>query len=103
MGWKGSGVSAITKSARGENCTVRIIGYCNSNPETTVLAHISGVRFGHGVGRKVNDIHGAYCCSSCHDALDGRVRTNHTRGQLKLWHLEGVIETQIKLIEKGLM
>jgi uncharacterized protein YcfJ len=96
-------MSAITKSAKGEQCTVRIIGYCNGNNETTVLAHLSGIRFGHGTGRKVNDIHGAYCCSSCHDALDGRVRTNHTREQLQLWHLQGVIETQIKLIEKGLI
>jgi hypothetical protein len=96
-------MSKIRKSAHGENCTVRIVGYCNNNPETTVLAHINGVRFEHGVGRKVNDIHGAYCCSSCHDALDYRVRTNHTRDQLKLWHLEGVIETQLKLIDAGLI
>jgi hypothetical protein len=96
-------MSAITKSAQGENCTVRIIGYCNGNPETTVLAHLSGIRYGHGTGQKVNDLHGAYCCSGCHDAIDGRVRTNYTRDELKLSHLEGVIETQLKLIEKGLL
>lgn len=96
-------MSKITKSAKGENCTVRIIGYCNSNPETVVLAHLSGIRFKHGTGQKVSDLHGAYCCSSCHNALDGRVRTNHTRDQLKLWHLEGVIETQLNLINKGLL
>lgn len=54
-------MSAITKSARGESCTVRVIGYCNSNSETVVLAHLSGIRFKHGIGNKVNDIHGAYC------------------------------------------
>ena len=96
-------MSKITKSARGENCTVRITGYCNGNTETVVLAHLNGIRFKHGTGQKVNDIHGAYCCSGCHDALDGRIRTNHSRDQLKLWPLEGVIETQIKLIEKGLL
>ena len=96
-------MSKITQSAKGESCAVRVPGYCNNNPETTVLAHLNGIRFGHGVGRKVSDIHAAYCCSGCHDALDGRVRTNHTRDELKLWHLEGVIETQIKLLNKGLL
>lgn len=96
-------MSKITKSAQGENCTVRIIDYCNSNPETVVLAHLNGIRYGHGTGNKVNDIHGAYCCSGCHDALDGRVRTNYTKDMLKLFHMEGIIETQIKLINKGLI
>ena len=96
-------MSAITKSAMGESCTVRIIGYCNGNSETVVLAHLSGIRFNHGTGQKVSDMHGAYCCSSCHDAIDGRVRTNHSRDELKLWHMEGVIETQLKLIAKGLI
>jgi len=96
-------MSAITKSARGESCAVRMPGVCNGNSETTVLAHISGVRFGHGVGKKVSDIHGAYCCSSCHDALDGRVKTPYSREGLKLMHYEGVIETQLKLIDKGLL
>jgi hypothetical protein len=96
-------MSKITLSAKGEDCTVRIIGYCNSNSDTVVLAHLNGIRFNHGTGKKVNDLHGAYCCSGCHDAIDGRVRTNYSSIELKLWHLEGVIETQIKLIQKGLI
>ena len=96
-------MSKLRKSANGENCTVRVPGYCHGRNETTVLAHISGVRFGHGTGQKVNDILGAYACSDCHDALDGRVRTNYTRDELKLMHLEGMAETQLKFIEKGLI
>jgi len=96
-------LSKITKSARGEDCTVRIPGVCNFDQETTVLAHINGVRFGHGVARKANDKHAAYTCSACHDAIDGRVRTEYTTDELRLMHYEGVIETQMKLIEKGLM
>lgn len=96
-------MSAITKSAQGENCTVRIIGCCNGNPETTVLAHLNGIRYKHGTGQKVNDLHGAYCCSGCHDAIDERVRTSYSKDELKLFHLEGVIETQLRLIEKGLL
>jgi len=96
-------MSKITKSAAGEECMVRIIGYCNGNPETTILAHVNGVRFKHGTGIKVNDVLAAYCCSSCHDVLDGRVMSNYTRDELKLYHYEGVLETQLKLIEKGLL
>lgn len=96
-------MSKLTQSARGESCTVRLIG-CNHNPETTVLAHLSGIRFKHGMAKKVNDLHGCYCCSNCHDLIDGRVPTNnYTKHELKLAHLEAVIETQIKMIEKGLI
>jgi len=96
-------MSKITESARGENCTIRLPGYCNGNPETVVLAHLNGVRFGHGTGQKVADIHGAYACSDCHDVVDGRQRTNYSALELKEMHLAGVIETQIKLIAKGLL
>lgn len=96
-------MTKITESARGQACTIRIPQICNGNRETTVLAHLSGIRFKHGIGQKVNDIHGAYACSSCHDAVDGRVKTEHGKTELSLWHLQGVIETQIILIDIGLI
>lgn len=89
----------ITDSAKGEDCQVRIIGYCNFNPETTIFAHLNG----GGMGYKSNDIHGAYCCSSCHDVIDGRRKSKWTDNQLKVWFYDGVIRTQLKLIEKGLI
>jgi hypothetical protein len=96
-------MSKITESARGEHCTIRVDGHCNHNTETTVFAHISGVRFGHGMGEKVNDILGAYACSDCHDVVDGRQRSEYTRTERKLMHYEGVFETQMKLKAKGLL
>lgn len=96
-------MSAIRKSAKGEVCTVRLPGICNRNNETTVLAHINGVRFGHGTGQKVSDIHGAYCCSSCHDVIDGRVKSDIDREFVKQAHYEAILETQLKLIKKGLL
>ena len=96
-------MSKISESARGQECTIRLPNVCNRNPETVVMAHINGVRFGHGTGQKVNDLFGAYACSSCHDAVDGRIKTNLTKTDLKLAHLEGVIETQMRLKEKGLI
>ena len=43
----------ITKSARGEDCSLQIHPYCNMNPETTVLAHINSDD--SGMGLKSND------------------------------------------------
>jgi hypothetical protein len=91
----------ITRSAKGEACSVRLPGICCNDNETTVFAHISGVRFGHGVGKKTS--FGAYACVNCHDVLDGRVKHHFERDYLKLVHLEGVIETLIKLEAKGLI
>ena len=96
-------MTKITESAKGEACTVRISGHCNGNPETTVFAHINGVRFGHGIGLKTNDILWSYACSDCHDVVDGRQRCNWMRQELKNAHYEGVFETQLKLLAKGLI
>lgn len=91
-----------TKSARGEDCTVRMPGVCNFNVETTVFAHISGVRFGHGMSIKTNL--GAYACSACHDVLDGRVKRpdGMTKQDVTLYHYEAVFETIGKLVDKGM-
>lgn len=88
-----------TKSARDQDCQVRIPGYCNFNPETTVLAHLGS----GGMGAKRLNIHGSYCCSSCHDVLDGRVRSDYSSDELKLMHLEGVIRTQEIMINEGVL
>lgn len=92
-------MSKITKSAKGEECQIRIPGYCNNNPETVVFCHLGG----GGMARKSSDIHGAYGCSSCHDSIDGRTITTWTKNQLKVWFYDGLVRTQLKLIEKGLI
>ena len=93
-------MSKIRNSARGESCTVRIPGVCNHNPETVVFAHVNGA----GMGVKASDLHGAYCCAACHDIADGRARLPEvTADTVKLWFLQGVLRTQLKLIEKGLV
>jgi len=93
--------TSITRSAKGEACTVRLPGVCCHDNETTVFAHINGIRYGHGVGQKTN--FGAYACCNCHDVLDGRVKHNFEYDYLKLCHLEAVLETMIKLEKKGLI
>lgn len=93
-------MSKLRKSAEGQDCLVRIPSVCNFNPETTILAHLGGA----GMGLKKNDIHGAFCCSSCHDAIDGRTRgSGFTGEELKLMHYEGVERTQDFWIKAGLI
>ena len=97
----------IRDSARGEKCQIRIPGVCNHDPETTVYAHY---RY-PGLGRNIkNDLEGAYACSACHDAVDGRSNVDHvfsfdpeSNTYLELHHLEGCIRTRQILFNKGLI
>ena len=92
----------IMQSAKMQNCTVRLPDVCNGDPQTTVFAHVNGVRFGNGMGIKSKQ--GAYCCSACHDAIDKGIRPSWMSKQdVLLAHYEGVIETNTLLIERGLI
>ena len=108
IGLRGLKVTKYRKSAKGQPCQVRIPGVCNFDDSTTVLAHLNG----GGMGLKRNDIHGAFCCSSCHDVLDGRAtlpkslyvkRAEDLLRDIKLMHLEGVIRTQEIMIKAGIL
>ena len=59
-------MSKLRRFARNQTCTVRKPGVCNSNPETTVLAHGHGA----GMGIKLDDHIACHACSACHDWLD---------------------------------
>ncbi len=61
----------IRSSARMQSCTVNIAGVCNHDPATVVFAHLPPPGES-GLGQKGDDIMGAYACSACHDAIDGR-------------------------------
>jgi hypothetical protein len=60
----------LRASANGQECTVRLPGICNSNPATTVLAHLPCGQ--KGMGMKGFDTVAVYSCSACHDVIDGR-------------------------------
>lgn len=92
----------LRKLAQGKPCLVRLPDHCNHNPETTVLAHyrLAGLC---GLGTKPDDMIAAWCCSDCHDVVDGRVPTKHDRAVVRLAHAEGIMRTmhQIREIKNG--
>jgi len=83
----------LRKQARGRDCTVRIPGICNGNPETSVLAHyrLAGTC---GIGIKPDDMQAAIACNCCHDVIDGRIPTDIDPDTRRLYHAEGVFRTQ---------
>ena len=92
----------VRDSARGEQCCVRLPGVCSFDPETTVFAHISKVRQGHGMGIKTDK--GSYACSKCHDVVDSRapLPKHLSKMEVVIAFYEGVFETQDRLFKKGL-
>ena len=96
-------MSKIRKSAAGKECQVRIEGICNEDPATTILAHING----GGIGKKKDDIFGAYCCSSCHAVVDSLPNINHVVHFVDSVNIikfyEGVFRTQQLMREQGLI
>ncbi len=67
-------MSAITESARGEDCTLNFNGVCCHNPDTTVWAHGNRLQGGKARGKKLAayDHIGCYACYFCHMVLDGQ-------------------------------
>lgn len=95
--------SKIRKAARGQQCLVRIPGICDGGGETTVLAHYRMAGY-CGTAIKPDDFaFGAFCCARCHDVVDGRCSVPIDRDLLRLYHAEGVMRTQAKLIELGIV
>lgn len=82
----------LRQQARGKPCQVRLPGICDGGGETTVLAHYRLAGY-CGVGMKPDDALGAWCCARCHDAVDGRAKTQFTRDELRLMLAEGVMRT----------
>lgn len=88
----------LRKSARGEDCDVRLPGICNHDPETSVWAHLPG----GGMGMKRPDLIGCVACSACHDEIDRRTRILEA-DFARLSHLEGIVRRQEILIRSGVL
>ena len=55
-------------AAKGQDCTLNIVGVCNYTSETTVLCHINYE--GGMMGGKEHDISACFGCSDCHSRID---------------------------------
>ena len=73
---------------------MRLAGICDRDPSKVMLCHVNSFR--KGVGNKSHDIHAYYGCSSCH-AEETANRVNAVD------ILRAMIETQDKLVQKGLI
>jgi len=89
----------LRKNARARDCVVRFPGICNRDPETTVLAHLK--RGGWCGTVKPPDICAVWCCSSCHDVIDGRVNTDMTREQIDAQLLGALCRQLVIYAQKG--
>ena len=85
----------LRDSARGRDCTLRLPGVCNFNPETTVLAHLPCGQ--KGMGMKGPDLIAVFACSSCHDLVDGRTAGEVAAADL----LRALAETQLTWLSEG--
>lgn len=87
----------LRESARMQDCSLRIPGICNFNPETTVLCHLPCGQ--KGVGMKSPDQMAVFGCSDCHTFIDGP-----RFSELSATHiLTALAETQMYWVQKGLL
>ena len=94
--------SKITKFAQGKPCTIRL-PQCNSNPETSVWAHINSVRWGSGKGIKSFELCGCIACQSCHDLLDVRKKTDLDKDFIRMAAYEAHFESLMLLHKAGII
>lgn len=94
---------AIMQAASGQPCSLRLPGICNHNRDTTTTAHLPGI--GKSMGSKVSDLHVAFACSACHDAIDrdGYERRGVTKAEAFEAMLRGHCETQARLVDLGII
>lgn len=95
----------IRRSARGEECTIRLPMVCNYDTSTTVLCHSNLLEDGKGMGLKAPDTRAAYGCSACHDVIDGRRPRPDGLGYELMIALfqEAIAQTNRILVRKGLL
>lgn len=84
--------------SRGQQCSLRIPGYCNYDPDTVVPCHIRDG--GKGTGNKASDLSVANGCSGCHRAFDLNLIS---REDWLFYALRGLQETLEQRVRAGLL
>jgi hypothetical protein len=94
-------MSKLRRSARGKMCALQIYPHCNNNKDTVVLCHLSSSF--SGISMKSKDFFAVYGCSSCHDVIDGRVKTQLSKEEILRCQLRALERTWNQMIEDGLI
>jgi len=92
----------LTLLARGKCCLIRVPSYCSGDPEKSVWCHVRLIDIS-GMSIKSSDLLGAIGCGPCHDVVDGRTKTTFSYGERRLMLLEGMVRTQMWLMEQGIL
>ena len=100
---RGPKMTPIRRAARGEDCTMRVPGVCNGDPDTVVWAHSNRMEDGKGMGIKARDEEGCFACSCCHLWLDGGYAGKVPRSVANQYFDLARTESQGILKAKGLM
>tara|TARA_Y100001973_G_scaffold106441_1_gene184399 strand:+ start:2632 stop:3006 length:375 start_codon:yes stop_codon:yes gene_type:complete len=94
--------SHIRNAARGQACTLQIVGVCNGDWSTTVLAHLQDES--HGIARKADDLSACFACDACHSVIDGRMKWPPMEREHKDWYLRRAqMRTWRELFELGVI
>lgn len=91
----------LRSSARGEDCTLQIVGVCSYNPDTVSLCHLPDES--NGMGKKSDDISAVFGCDACHSVLDGRVPYIWEDGEKEFYMRRAMVRTWRRWIERGLI
>lgn len=90
----------LRDAAKDQPCTLNIIGACNNNPDTTVLAHLPGEH--KGIGTKVCDLNAVHACSKCHAVIDGVVKWPADEQPHADWYMRRALHrTLVNLVWQG--
>ncbi len=87
----------LRDSARGQECTMRVPGACNHNPDTVVLCHVSTKRSAAMSGKN-HDNFSFYGCSNCHAWQEANRYKDPMCAQ---YVLEAMDETNQRMKEQG--
>lgn len=89
-------------AANGQPCTMNIMGVCNYDPATTVLAHLPGEN--NGTGTKVCDLNAVDACSECHGVIDGVAPWPGDEAKYKEWYFRRALHrTVFRRLSSGVL
>lgn len=87
--------------ARGQPCSLRIVGCCTGGGDDTVFAHIRDRHTGRSI--KASDLSGADSCAACHRRFDGQDGKPLSEVDWLFYALRGIQETTENRFERGIL